>query len=78
LTKKKFKKYRYNIINRKFYRLENSFSNIKFTKVNVPFFLPPLVIVSVRGKQYGLGFMLKFTKLGYEENSYERKERMRI
>jgi len=23
----------------------------------VPFFLPPLVLVSVKGKQYGLGFM---------------------
>jgi len=43
---------------RKFYKLANSFSNnIKFTKVNVPFFLPPLAIVSIRGKQYGLGFM---------------------
>jgi len=43
---------------RKFYRLANSFSNnINFTKVNVPFFLPPLVIVSVRGKQYGLWYI---------------------
>jgi len=38
--RKIFRKDRYNIINQKVYRLENSFSNnIKFTKVDVPFFL---------------------------------------